>query len=270
MQKHPYIDRINRNDDCPCGSGRKFKKCWQRAGSMLHPLPVSLALPTQSTSAVNHKCALRNLNSCSSSLSVEHFISQSVQAELRGAIQAMATHSPDPSKLIAAFDHIVVDGARVLCGTHNTALSPLDVVGQRLAHGICAIACSLLGVTMGPTSQRFLLVNGHDIERYLLKMMIGAVAAGLAGVGDMSIRRGAVTADADAVAVLAGTKLFTRPNGLYVKASRDLGGGPVTERLPDLGIRPLFDPTSLDLVGLAFRLFGIDLVLWAHPSGALR
>jgi hypothetical protein len=161
-----------------------------------------------------------------------------------------------------------IEPARVLCRYHNNSLSPLDAVVERLARGLCSVSLSMLSQSSVAGWLRWTLLNGHDVERYMVKMFIGAAAAGLPGIDKWRFPRNVATASAAQLRVLRGEMPLACPNSLYVKASSDLEiGGPVERRVADIGIRPLFEDDAIALAGVMFRVFGIDLLLWCSEFG---
>lgn len=148
-------------DLCPCGSGRLVKDCCLfRHENTIPNLPI--------TGYSNPKYFARELNDCSTNITKEHFLSNSIQ------------------EIISTENHYTVQGphwipkgqqisiprsclaSKILCERHNRALSPLDA----LANNFCRFLFDQEQLT------KIMLINGAEIERWMLKLFCGAIASG--------------------------------------------------------------------------------------------
>ena len=62
--------------------------------------------------------------------------------------------------------------SNILCKDHNSALSPLDALGKRWMEHLRKVNADINSVT-SPRPITILFVNGHDLERWMLKMLCG-------------------------------------------------------------------------------------------------
>ena len=76
--------------------------------------------------------------------------------------------------------------ANILCQRHNSAFSPLDQEASRLFEVLRDFDAAL-GDNAPPTSSSLAVVNGPDIEKWLLKCLVGAVQSG--GLANLSLRQ---------------------------------------------------------------------------------
>lgn len=262
----PGFVGLRRNDRCPCGSGLKFKHCWALAPRGVHPADLRLRLASEDGSDLGHpQCALGGLGACRGRISLEHSVSQAVQRRLEAAAARYFAALGMP---VDSRDKILIEGARTLCEFHNTELGALDGIADCVARVICEIGCRIAGA--GPSDcPAVQVINGHDLERYLLKMLIGVVWSGSAGIGEWSIRKREAPPPLWVLDALVGRTRLHRPNGLYVVSSMEPNGGPSYHRAPDVGFRALFENRSGQIAGIKFRLFGADFILWASGVGSL-
>jgi hypothetical protein len=123
----------------------------------------------------NPGCYARCLGDCSEDLTREHYFSESILEHLNRNRDLLSRGMPGlgsrprlgiPPKALAA---------RVLCGRHNAALSPLDETGLRFFRLFVERSDDL--ATDGPMNTRS-RVRGNDIELWMLKCLCGFMAAG--------------------------------------------------------------------------------------------
>jgi hypothetical protein len=121
------------------------------------------------------------LADCSTDLSREHYISNALLKRL--SIDGKVTvdgFSWQDSGAASKLPPASLTG-RVLCRRHNLALSPLDAIASRLFERIDQFHHEI--VDSGRKHQsRFFLFSGHDIERWMLKTLCGAVVSGNAEI----------------------------------------------------------------------------------------
>jgi len=121
--------------------------------------------------ATNVKCYASAYGGCSAKITREHYFTRSVLAQLDGLeVRGLPGRPLDTPTTVG----IQALTAKVLCEVHNPALSALDSVGARFFEVFRAAGKGL------PTQPTFDLLNGHDVERWLLKVMLGFGASGAA------------------------------------------------------------------------------------------
>lgn len=138
-----------------------------------------MSLPSGTRTGYSHVgCYARCLGDCDGKLSREHWISESALRLLDPSglvtLEGLAWQRPGDKHSI----YPPQVAGRVLCRRHNTALSDIDVAG-------CAFFEALLRTNRLQTEEPsdaggrcVLLSNGHDIERWFLKVLIGGLVSG--------------------------------------------------------------------------------------------
>ncbi len=256
---------VGRNDPCPCGSDRKAKHCLPSSPGKVHPDAVATHPPSPRTNHAHPDCYASALFDCCAEISLEHFGTRSLQNQLHpeGMARASGFDSRDPNRT-RALPVDVLRAANVLCRRHNSALSPLDRVGLRLGSALQRL------VLRPPDSTRavervHLMVNGHDVERWMLKQLLGHAKSGTAGYDNRKIAPGQVLVGTEILAVLMGDVVFARPHGLYVRANRQPNQGEWRIAKSDGGSRVLLDLEDGQATGIEVRVASFDLVLWIDP-----
>ena len=150
---------------CPCGSGGPASRCClTTAGFRKEPASTTCPLPRTGRSL--QSCYASVLADCSSKRSREHYISESL---LRLLNQNNALRVSGLAWL-EDNEKILPPGAlasTILCDRHNAVLSPLDAIAVRLFQAFDEDGA-------GASGKRILcLFSGHDLERWLLKIMCG-------------------------------------------------------------------------------------------------
>jgi hypothetical protein len=164
--------RLNPNDECPCGSGNPLRACCLGADGDLKPIASVTRCPPPRTGIGTKGCYAAPLADCSPDLSREHFISEGVLGELSDAGLVRIDGCRWQTDGAVQWLPTAVLGSNILCRRHNLALSPLDAVALRFFRWIDQFHREFDG---GQNANRFFLVNGHDIERWMLKTLCGAV-----------------------------------------------------------------------------------------------
>lgn len=176
-----------RKDPCPCGSGRQTRRCHSNRsdGRWLWPTAVPL-LAGARTGHSHPKCYAAASKDCSEKISREHWLSADILRAIASGKtvtvvgmpwQQGSTHQLPVSAL----------AANILCQRHNSALSPLDVSASTAFRVLWHFqedqrrSPDLHGA-------EFALVSGEDLERWLLKLLWGAVAAGVLSHGSKPVR----------------------------------------------------------------------------------
>jgi hypothetical protein len=130
---------------------------------------------------VNDRCYLSPLGNCGSKITKEHFISRTIlemlaaDENLRGSVSFEGGEHFFGRRL----DKIGIDSvsAKVLCDHHNSALSDIDsAVGLAFAT-IKAFGRDVAKIANGEV-QSFHISSGLDVERWMIKVYCGLVAAG--------------------------------------------------------------------------------------------
>ena len=167
---------FNPTGPCPCQGGLTFGRCCGQSDGFLRPLSRTTRVPP-SNGYENPRCYAAGLGGCSTKISAEHPISEGAlqvwgggsTIELKGFtwMRDDDLHEIPTSRL----------ASNILCTDHNHALSPLDKVGKRWVAHLSAVSEAIhdVGTTQPAT---FLLMNGHDLERWVLKILCGLVASG--------------------------------------------------------------------------------------------
>ncbi len=158
---------------CPCGSREKAKFCC-RAGKnkwITRPQWRPSGDNVDVTGYDHLKCFAAGTRCCGQKLTAEHYISESVLRVFLGDKAAVSGFVfPDKTVGISALT------AKILCDRHNSLLAPLDTAAARLTRNVV----DFVRVAAQPDAleRGFFLLNGDDIESWLLKMLCGLVASG--------------------------------------------------------------------------------------------
>lgn len=188
---------------CPCGSNRPAAECCLTPAG-LYRAPVNTSPKPSRTGLSVDKCYASCLGDCGGSLSREHYISESILRDLNQGKQLAVKGFPwleNPNEFKSLSPAALT--ARILCERHNSALSPLDTV-----------AGSLFTEILSPDAPRLRLFNGHDIERWLLKVLCGITVSRNHGGGPAVIPH-------ELISILFSGSDFVGARGLYI--CRDAG-----------------------------------------------
>lgn len=250
------IHAINLDPDAPCPCGRHAKplaRCCLR-GKRFLPLSVGKIAPLGSFK--HDKCYASELGGCSSKISLEHYISATALQVVTDNGDFVVLESPSFARRIPAR----VAGAKILCTSHNRALSPLDVVGTSFFSAIHNVGRTLKAQSTAANSH-VIGVNGHDVERWLLKILIGVALSVLEET------KKKWTPPRNWLRVLYGQSEMPRNCGLSFR----MDAGQLVGSDRRIGIAPLW-ATRGDtpyLAGLLTRLGGFDFTLiMENTSGA--
>lgn len=184
----------------------------------------------------NPACYARELGECSQRISGEHFISRSLLEKIEKSgelnIQGPAWLSENEERIIP----IKSMNANVLCKKHNSALSRLDSAGTEF--------CSyLLNVKK---KQAQLVVNGKEIERWLLKVLCGFGTSGyLSGFNGWTPKR-------EWLDVLFFDKTLPDEAGLYYLISNKV----LEAESNEFGTWPVVSDDKKEIIGLHLLLSG--------------
>jgi len=133
--------------------------------------------PGPATGTTHPKCYAGALLDCGTIISEEHYISEDVLNALGdlAPVHGFTWLGPDGTKVVPAGALV----GKVLCKRHNEVLSPLDARAGQLFRQLQKADQFL---QHGPGAFEIYLANGHDLERWLLKMLCGMVAANVIDV----------------------------------------------------------------------------------------
>jgi hypothetical protein len=157
---------------CICGNNLLAPSCCLQRDGSWRKTPSDCIPPAPQTGIAQPQCYAATLCDCSSKMSDEHLIPESIlRKQSSSGINTVSgfvfSHgSPDdiPAKRLVA---------RVLCARHNNALSPLDAEALRL---FTAFFDFNLKADAHTSETR--LFSGEDIERFMLKSYCAMVASG--------------------------------------------------------------------------------------------
>jgi hypothetical protein len=168
---------IGRNDSCPCGSGRKAKLCCLVTSRRLLKKPAEMRSAAPATGYSHPKCYAAGFNDCGTVISREHPISQGLLKQIgkddTTKVAGFKWQEPETFKVVG--DSSLASA--MLCKRHNEAMSPLDEVAIRLSAFLEKIDDELREGT-GPVDGHILFA-GEEIERWMLKNIIGLAKAGM-------------------------------------------------------------------------------------------
>ena len=238
------------DDPCPCESGLPAMECCLTPNGFKCK-PVLTDPPCPKTGLSRKGCYAASLCDCGSCLSREHFVSHSILRKIEDGNQCGVKISgfpwmDDECGRIFPPQALV---SRVLCDRHNSALSGLDAVAERLFSALDEKNAA------GSEQNLLYLFNGHDIERWLLKVLCG-----FASSGNLTFTR-PITSDIPAgwIEVLFGIKNFEPGQGLYVCRTR----GTKFEGPRGVAVSPVGRRSSL--VGVILLVCGYELILVMSP-----
>lgn len=183
-----------RRDPCPCGSGLLTRRCHSRRDDGRWLWPGSAPLLRDERTGYQHpKCYAAATADCSEKISREHWLSQDILRAISGGktIRIVGVpwlnggHRDLPPQALAA---------NILCQRHNSALSPLDSAASTAFRVLWHYQADQR-TTPDEHGNEFTLISGEDLERWLLKLLWGAVAAGALGTSSAPVRALRSTAD---------------------------------------------------------------------------
>lgn len=267
------------NNECPCGSGEKSFKCCWRGDGRWEKTPVGIIdLPPVSVPpSENDRCYLSSLGNCSSKITKEHFISRNILER----ITTDRLTFEDAGHFFGGKERVEIGvsdfASKVLCDIHNPALAILDTaVG--IAFSTIEATAKDIASAVDPSAalKSFHLASGIDIERWMIKVYCGLVAAGkIRSVTGRVLERSVLPSCL--LDALLGIGLLPSPLGLYHHSyagqTRRLGGisfGTImlTEGSDDVGGLMLsLGPMNFVLItstayGLAFK----EPKWYRHPT----
>jgi len=239
------------NSPCPCGSGESASRCCLTEAGSRHKVQASTTPPSPRTQFSLESCYANRLADCSSKLSREHYISESLLHHLNRDNKLKVSGLP----WVEGEGQVLPPSAfasRMLCTRHNSALSPLDAIAVRLFE-----AFDERGAT-GSDQHLLYLFSGHDLERWLLKILYGITCSKnltLDGKPDLSIPKYWLE-------ILFGEAQFPDQQGLYVCKSR----GHLFEGPNGLQLQAITGRGRLTGMGLSICGYELILSMSGFPS----
>lgn len=248
--------RLNRNDVCPCGSGRKYKRCCIDGMRLPDTEP-----PQPTTNYAHPSCYAKGLNDCSSKISREHVVSDRIlrlmaSAGNSGAVRVTNFRWQREWNSSQLFSPKAL-ASNVLCERHNSALSTVDWVGGKYFERQHQIHACLMGAGPPPPATTF--VSGLAFERFLLKVAAGFVASGNAMTDSGRVVPPKVPRHWPSL--LWGQRHLSPPDGLYLEAEVGHSG----QASMQFSLGPLLTDDDL-LIGLVARIHGLRFVLLASGT----
>lgn len=193
---------------CPCGSRESTSQCCLTATG-LRKIPASTSPSAPKTGESLESCYANCLSDCSNERSREHYISESLLHYLNRDNDLRVSGLP----WVKGEEQVLPPNAlvsRVLCKRHNSALSKLDAIAVLLFQTFDEEGAA------GSGQQLIYLFSGHDLERWLLKILCGITCSkniSLETEADLSIPEYWLR-------ILFGEAEFPDEQGLYVCKSR--------------------------------------------------
>jgi len=169
----------------------------------------------QETKFANPSCYLSRMSTCTAKMSREHFISRSILEKLTKATLRFenAAHFFGGNNQV----EIGIDAfaSKVLCDNHNSVLSPLDAAAGAAFQRIEELTKDIIGAGRGYNLNSFHVVSGIDIERWMIKVFCGLVAAGkIRSASGRLVEPGSLPQIL--LEALMGRTLLEAPLGLYM------------------------------------------------------
>lgn len=162
---------------CPCGSGNVADTCCWKGDGCWEKTPIG-KIHIKETKFSNPSCYLSCMSSCSAKISREHFISRNILEKLtkdKLKFESAAHFFGGQNQV-----EIGIDGfaSKVLCDNHNSVLSPLDTAAGAAFQRIEELTKDIVVAEKGYNLNSFHVVSGIDMERWMIKVFCGLVAAG--------------------------------------------------------------------------------------------
>jgi hypothetical protein len=243
------------SDPCPCGSGEAFARCCYRDGELPLLRVGAIAPPAPVTGNSHPKCYMRSTADCSTKISSEHYISDTILAEFpKLRTSGLPWYGPGETHVSAKSLT-----SNILCTRHNSAMSPLDTEGRGVLVGIrdCLNHVSKRSLSTKPL---FRIVSGEAFELWGLKTLMGLLGANVARTDGQSTLEHFALEERTIVRALTGGGL---PDGygLYVGKDSDL--------LHDtIGFAPLTHMEDKCVAGLRVSFLGVVLDFILDPGAA--
>ena len=132
---------------------------------------------TPETGFVHERCYLSSLGNCGTKMTREHFISRNILERITTSTLKFENAAHFFSGKATAEIGVGAFSSKVLCDNHNSALSILDTAAGLAFSTIKSLAADLVRSATAPAVKSFYIASGLDMERWLLKVYCGLVAA---------------------------------------------------------------------------------------------
>jgi len=217
--------------------------------------------PRPKTGHVVEGCLGAALEDCGGKLSGDHYISKALLKWLNEAgdsfgmlgasliARGIPGLAPDEQRSMPPSALTV----KTFCQRHNSALSPIDDEALRFFVSLAEITAQLQASQTSRVHD-VRTFNGHDLERWFLKVLCGMTAFGASRLfTDLPV---SVDIEREWIEMLFGLSLFTDGRGLYCPGTL----GKITYGGLGFSVDPLAKGVSLaglstEFQGLAFNLF---------------
>ncbi len=208
---------------CPCGSRKKAYHCCWRGNGCWETTPVGV-IAIKETPYVNERCYLSPLGNCSRTITREHFISKNILKRIAWGKETPGIATPtlkfEGARHFFGGKECLEIGinafaAKVLCDKHNSALSLIDTAVGLAFETIEALAEDAAKLHKGGSLLSFDISSGLDIERWMIKVFCGLIAAGkIKGISGQAAKRSCL--QRYLLDALLGSKAVPEPLGLYM------------------------------------------------------
>jgi hypothetical protein len=205
------------------------------------------------TNFAHQRCFLSFWRDCSTIISSEHYFSEGVlRATKPRALTQEATVDINYPKLFTGTKKIGIASltANVLCKNHNQMFSPLDAGAEQLWSAVRDLMYDPL------SCPRFLLLNGHDIERWMLKTIL-AIFHGPYGIQSTGQTLRLPASISELAEKLLDVSRWDNNSGVYIDAT------PLAGEQKPFG----FGCVNRDnmIVAAEFHVFGIRMIFLPCP-----
>jgi len=250
---------LKHSDACPCGSGLRLDRCCLDDDGRLRRQMASLTPPPPPTGYAHPNCYLSFTRNCSTDISGEHYISKAVLEAIGGPISVGGMPwLPEGTTREIGINSLT---ANILCGRHNSALSPLDTTVGQFFRALRNISVELKTKSLS-RKVPMKLFAGEEIELWMLKALCGLFHAKLAA-SNRAILAKTHTLDHRRVEAALQLGLWGVGCGMYMNGN--VGTGFRAEN--DFRFAPLTHSTEPRLCGGRFFIAGFEFDLIVDPTG---
>jgi len=200
---------------CPCGSGNIADTCCWRGDGCWEKTAVGRIDIRRKTTIANPSCYLSSMYNCSTKMTREHFVSRNILQKItkdKLTVENAAHFFGGKNRIEIGIDAFT---AKVLCDNHNPALSPLDTAAGTAFQRIEELSEDLERVGRGYKLNSFHVASGIDMERWMIKVFCGLVAAGKIRSASGRVVK-STSLPHELLETLMGYILLEPPLGLYI------------------------------------------------------